>query len=215
MDIVYLGHSSFRLKGRTASLVTDPFDPSYVGLKFPRVSADIITISHDHIDHNKKELVDEVKKVISGPGEYEIMEVSIIGIATFHDAKKGVERGKNTIYVVEIDGIRIAHLGDLGHKLNEKTFEGIGEIDVLMIPVGGEYTVGPSEAVQIMQMIEPSITIPMHYFVEGMNKEKFGKLSKVEDFLKETGVSVTREKKLSVKASDLSEEQKIVVMDAK
>jgi L-ascorbate metabolism protein UlaG (beta-lactamase superfamily) len=212
MDIIFLGHASFRLRGKTASLVTDPFDPEMVGLKFPKVTADIVTISHDHNDHNKYELVRDVGKVVDGPGEYEISGVSIIGISTFHDDKKGDLRGKNTIYVIEIDDLRVVHLGDLGHKLKEDTLESIGTIDILMIPVGGVYTIGSHEAVELTRAIDPSITIPMHYLSEGMNEESFGKLSKVDSFLSEVGLSIERTQKLSVKKADLVEDQKKVVV---
>src|SRR3989344_7397522 len=103
MDISYLGHSSFLISGKSSKVVTDPFDPKMVGLKYPKVSAQIVTISHDHEDHNKQELVTEVKKVINGPGEYEIEGISILGYSSFHDDQKGQKRGKNIIYVIEVD----------------------------------------------------------------------------------------------------------------
>ena len=213
MDITYLGHSSFKLKGKSASLVTDPFDPSMVGLKFSRVEADIVTVSHDHKDHNNVGAVDGVKKVISGPGEYEIAGVSIVGIRTFHDGKKGEERGKNTIYVIEMDGLRIAHLGDLGEKLKEKTIEEMGAIDILLVPTGGVYTIGTSQAVELMRAIEAPITIPMHYFAEGMDKKTFGELAKVDAFISEASIPVEKANKLSVKKAFLGEDQKIVILE--
>jgi L-ascorbate metabolism protein UlaG (beta-lactamase superfamily) len=213
MEIVYLGHASFRLKGKTASVVCDPFDPGMVGFKFPSVDADIVTVSHDHSDHNKFTLVKNVQKVVSGPGEYEISGVSIIGISTFHDDKKGSLRGKNTIYVIEMDGLRIAHLGDLGHELSEKILNQMGAIDILMIPVGGEYTIDTSVAAKVARAIEPAIVIPMHYLAEGMNDETFSKLAKVEPFLSDMGLPVENMPKLSVKKSDIAEEKKIVVLE--
>lgn len=215
MDITYLGHSSFKLRGKNCSLITDPFDSGAVGLKYPKVTADIVTISHDHKDHNNAKGVGEVGKIVNGPGEYEISGVSIVGISTFHDDKKGTLRGKNTIYVIEMDGLRIAHLGDLGHKLTEKMLERIGTIDVLLVPVGGEFTIGSTEASMITQAIEAPITIPMHYWTGGLAKEQFEKLSKVEDFLKEAGAAVETLEKLSVKKIDLTEEKKIVVLNKK
>jgi len=213
MDIIYLGHSSFRLKGKSTSLVTDPFDKDMLGLKYPKIEADIVTISHDHQDHNVTSAVENVHKVVDGPGEYEILGVSIIGLSTFHDDKKGELRGKNTIYVIEIDGLRIAHLGDLGHKLTESKLSDIGTIDILMIPVGGIYTIEPTIAANITRGIEPSVTIPMHYFNPDLNEETFGKLAKVETFLSEVGLTVERMKKLSVKSGNLSEEKKVVVLE--
>lgn len=213
MDISYLGHSSFRLRGRTASLVTDPFDPKMVGLKYSGVEADIVTISHDHEDHNRSDLVKNVRRVVEGPGEYEICGVSIIGYQTFHDDKKGEARGRNTIYVIEMDELRIVHLGDLGHKLSDELVEQIADVDILMTPVGGIYTITPGIAAELVQLIGPKITIPMHFLTEGLNPEVFGKLAKVEGFLSEVGLTVERMEKLSVKKEDFGEELKVVVLE--
>lgn len=215
MDITYLGHSSFRLKGRGSSLVTDPFDPEMVGLKFPKVSAEIVTLSHDHGDHNKADLVSDVRKVINGPGEYEISGVSIIGISAFHDPEKGRLRGKNNLYLIEMDEVVICHLGDLGHKLSDKTLDLIGDVDVLMVPVGGEYTIGPTEAVTVSQDIGAKIIIPMHYQVQGLKQDVFAKLSGVEKFLTLIGLPVEKAPKLSVKKEILGEEQKVVYLEIK
>jgi len=213
MDISYLGHSSFRLKGRSATVVTDPYDSQMVGFKFPKLSADVVTISHDHGDHNKSEFVKDAEFIIKEPGEYEIKGVSIIGIATYHDEKNGELRGKNNIYIYEMDGFRIAHLGDLGHKLGEKILDNMGEIDILMIPTGGEFTVGPADAAEIVRDIDPWMVIPMHYQSEGMNADSFSKLAPVDDFLKEAGYPVERLPKLSVKKETMLEEQKIILLE--
>ena len=103
MEITYLGHSSFRIKGKVATIVTDPYDSKTVGLKFPKVDADIVTISHQHDDHNQAVLIDGNPKVVNNPGEYEIKGISIFGIPTYHDAKQGEERGSNTVFVISID----------------------------------------------------------------------------------------------------------------
>lgn len=216
MDITYLGHSSFRLRGKSAVVVTDPFDSKMVGLKYPKVSADIVTVSHDHKDHSSAEQIKDVQMVINGPGEYEVKGVSIIGLQTFHDDKKGQERGKNTIYLLEIDKLRIAHLGDLGHKLEEKTVEDLGTVDILMIPVGGVYTIGSTVASEVIRDIEPSIVIPMHYKSSGMDEKSFGKLSTLDDFLKEVGMTVEEMDKFSIKKSDFIDgESKVVVLKPK
>ena len=214
MEIIYLGHSAFKLKGRTSSIVCDPFDPKTVGIKFPPVSSEIVTISHNHDDHNRADLVKETRKIIDSPGEYEISGISILGIKTYHDNQKGTKRGSNCIYVFEIDEIRIAHLGDLGYTLSENTIEEMGDIDILIIPVGGFYTIGPKEASEIVQDVEPSITIPMHFYSKGLNEEMFGKLEPVDAFLKETGFVVERLPKLSIKKYEIKEEEsKIVMLD--
>lgn len=196
-------------------MVTDPSDPKVTGLKFPKVSADIVTVSHtQHSDHKSVELISGVKRVVSGPGEYEISDISIIGISSFHDDKKGALRGKNTMYVFEVDGVRIAHLGDLGHKLKNKELETLGDIDVLMIPVGGVYTIDAKTAAEIVRDIEPRIIIPMHYFLEGMERHVFKKLERVDVFLSEVGLPNEKMDKLTLKGQIL-EDQRIVVLQKK
>ena len=216
MEITYLGHSSFKIKTKEASLVTDPFDPQMLGIKYPISEADVVTISHDHPDHNYLERIRGYRKVITEPGEYELSNISIIGIPSFHDDKNGEEKGKNVIYVFEIEEIRIAHLGDLGHKLTDKMLEDIGEINVLMINSGHPMSLSAKDAVEIVRAIEPENTLPMHYKKEGINKGTLSNLESVDAFLKEVALPVERIPKLSIKISDLSEEeQKIVLLDIK
>jgi len=215
MEISYLGHSSFKIKGKSGSVVTDPFDPHQVGFKFSGVSADLVTISHDHGDHNRAELVLDSPFVINGPGEYEISDISVIGYPAFHDDKNGSERGGNTIYVYEVDDFRLAHLGDLGHKLSDKSVEDLGDIDILFVPVGGYYTIDAQTAVSVVQSIEPTIIIPMHYRRDGINEDVFGKLSGVDVFVKAMGLPSENLPKLSVKKSELSEDQKIILLEIK
>jgi L-ascorbate metabolism protein UlaG (beta-lactamase superfamily) len=217
MDITYLGHSSFKIKGKNATLITDPYKTDKeLGMRFPKTSADIVTVSHSHPDHNSIEEVSEIKRVIEGPGEYEIMGVSIIGYQTFHDDKKGEERGKNTIFVFEMDGMRIAHLGDLGHILPSNLVEEIGTIDILMIPVGGFYTIDTDQAIEIFRTIDPSIIIPMHYKVPGLSQDLASKLATEEDFIKKSGLSVEKMDRLTVKKIDIPEEgQKLIVLERK
>lgn len=214
MDITYLGHSSFKIKGKSASLVTDPYDSS-VGFKFPKIEADFVTISHDHFDHNQEQLVTGARKIIKGPGEYEISGISVIGIPSFHDNSKGSERGNNTIYVIEVDDLRICHLGDLGHELDQPAIDQIGTIEILMVPVGGVYSLDPTQAVKVVQSIEPSIVIPMHYKMEGMG-EQFSSMNPVEDFLKNLGSPTENLPKLTLQKEDLADsELKICVLEKK
>lgn len=209
MDISYIGHSSFKIRTKSATVITDPFDPASTGIKFPPQEADIVTISHDHADHNYLEKISGYKKVVAGPGEYEIMGISIIGISTFHDDKEGSERGKNTIYVYESEGLRIVHLGDLGHALSESQIEALGEVDILMIPVGGVYTIGPKEASDLVSAVEPYFVIPMHFGGD--------KLQPLEAFLKEVGQEGEKMSKFSIKKMDIEENQntKVVVLENK
>ncbi len=213
MDIIYLGHSSFKIKGKNATLVTDPFDPKMVGIKYSGVKADIVTSSHDHFDHNNISAVGECQFVVNQPGEYEIKDVTIIGIPSFHDDKSGEKRGSNIICIIEIDGLRIVHLGDLGHKLSESQYDNLGEIDILLIPVGGEFTINAQEASDIVREIEPRIIIPMHYQVPGLNQENFSKLAPVDNFLQLVGLPTEKTSKLTVKKDLLGDSQKVVILE--
>ncbi len=205
MEITFLGHSSFKIKGKDITLITDPYDEAMVNMKFPKQDADIVTVSHHHNDHDKVDNVTNVKKIVDGPGEYEVAGVSIIGISSFHDDKKGAERGKNTIYVIEMEGLRILHLGDLGHVLPDT--KEIGNIDILMIPVGGTYTIDAKKAVEVYKQIGASIVIPMHYG---------GELAKAEDFITESGLRVENLPKLVVKKDAInSEEAYAVILEKK
>lgn len=214
MDIIHLGHSSFKIKGKKATIITDPFNPQMVGIKFPKNDANIVTISHNHEDHNFLDGIAGEAIVVQGPGEYEIKGVKIIGIPSFHDDKNGQERGKNTIYHIEVDDITIAHLGDLGHKLGDSATELLNGVDILMIPVGGIYTINPAVAVQIITLLEPRIIIPMHYLTKALNSENFGKLEEVTSFLKEIGKDGTVPiPKLSISKDKIGAEPTVVVLE--
>lgn len=212
MDITYLGHSAFKLRGKIATVVTDPYS-STVGFDLPKVSADIVTISHQHDDHNAFEKIGGTSRrpepyVIQAPGEYEVSGVGVFGWQTFHDDKEGKERGKNTIYIIHLDGLRICHLGDLGHVLSESQIHQIGEIDVLLIPVGGFYTINAKQAVEVVKSLQPSIVVPMHFQTPKHNSELFAQVASVTQFLTEMGIEepLETQEKLVLTPSDLPEE---------
>lgn len=187
----------------------DPYDPS-IGLKMPTIEADIVLSTHDHADHNNIKACGSAF-AITGPGEYEIKDISIQGISSFHDDVEGKERGKNTIYVIEAEGMKICHLGDLGQgELTTEQVSKIGNVDILLVPVGGVYTIDAKTAAKVVNQIEPRIVIPMHYLLPNL---KF-KLDKVDDFLKEMGVkNVEAQNKLSLKVRDFtSEETKVMLL---
>lgn len=215
MEISYLGHSSFKIKGKNASVVTDPFLSSMVGFKFPKVEADMVTVSHFHKDHNFVEGVGGEPFVIDAPGEYEIKGVSVFGFPSFHDKVSGKERGVNTIYVIEVDGLRICHLGDLGTELSAKILEEINGVDILMIPVGGVYTLDPKEAITVIGQIEPLIILPMHFKAQGMTKDYDG-LSTVKDFIGQMGTTGTENlDKLVITKDKMPTETKVVILKKK
>lgn len=214
MDIKYLGHSSFLLRGKTAKVITDPYDSKMVGITFPKQEADIVTISHQHKDHNDTSRIEGEPLIIYLPGEYEKKTVRVTGYDSDHDNQKGKKRGNNTIYKIEIDDISVLHLGDLGHILSDDLVEEIDAVDVLLIPVGGFYTIGPDQAVKTISQIEPSFVIPMHYKSTKVKGEGFEKLATLEEFLKQAdSLGVESIKKLSLKKSDITDDTKIIVME--
>lgn len=213
MDIYPLGHSSFKIKGKTATIVTDPFDQGMVGLSFRKTESDIVTVSHEHKDHNAVVNVDGNPYIIRGPGEYEIKGVHVVGVSVFHDQKMGAEKGKNVMYQIIVDGVTLVHLGDLGHKLSTDQAKEIGTCDILFIPVGGYYTIGADIASEVAAQFEPRIIIPMHYKEHGLNPD-FDVLSGVDKFLKEMGKEdVTALPKLSVTKDKLPEDTEVVVLE--
>lgn len=216
MEVTYLGHSAFKIKGKNSAVVTDPYDAKVS--KFPRdVEADIVTVSHQHGDHNAVAQVSGKPFVIDGPGEYEVGGVSVIGIQTWHDDKLGQERGSNTMFVIEIDGLRLAHLGDLGHKLTEIQLEEMGgAIDVVFVPVGGFYTIDAKTAAEVVKQLDPWVVVPMHYASLTIDPSLSGKLTGVEVFLKEMGkTEVVAIPKLVISADRLPTEMQVVVLERK
>ncbi|MDD3480728.1 MAG: MBL fold metallo-hydrolase [Patescibacteria group bacterium] len=210
VEIVYLGHSCFKITGKEISIVADPYKESMVGLKLPKVEADVVTISHDHPDHNNKEGLRGEYLCFDTPGEYEIKKAEIVGIESYHDSVNGEERGKNTIFVYEIDGIHICHLGDLGQALTSEQLEKINGVDILLVPVGGKYTIGPKEAAKAISATSPKIVIPMHYRVGKMTD-----LEPLEGFIKEIGKEPKKVDTLKIAKKDLTEELEIYTLKSK
>ena len=206
MNITWYGQSCFKIQSKDTVLITDPFDKK-IGLKPPFGAADIVTISHDHSDHNNFQVIKNDPFIIDGAGEYEIKKVRIKGINSYHDNQEGKERGQNTIYIIEMEGIKICHLGDLGQNtLINGQLEKIGQVDILFIPVGGVFTIDWKSASAIISQIEPRIIIPMHYKVPGVKGELL-KLDPVDKFCKERGVSSKdTANKFSIKKKDLPQE---------
>lgn len=212
MTINWYGHSCFKItnQGGHLTLIMDPFDKK-IGLTPPRGSADIVTVSHHHSDHDNVKTISGNPFVIDGPGEYEIKGIDILGVSSFHDSKKGAERGQNTIYVIKVDRIKICHLGDLGQeRLSDRQLEVIGQVDILMAPIGGKYTIGAKEVAKISKQIEPQIIIPMHYKRPGLKLDLAG----LDGFLKEMGLEEKKAvEKITLKKKDLMNgDMKVVVM---
>ena len=162
MKITYYGHSCFRLEACSGtSVITDPY--VRVGYSLPpNVSADGATVSHNHFDHNYTDGI-QAERIISTVGVHNIKDISVRGIPSWHDEKCGALRGENVIFVLNIDGLKVCHLGDLGEPCNAKLIEQIGAVDVLLIPVGGTYTIDAKQAYEYVQALAPKTVIPMHY----------------------------------------------------
>jgi len=209
MVITWYGQSCFKIQSGETVIFTDPFDKE-AGLTPPRGQAHIVTISHQHRDHNNVESLSGEPLVVDGPGEYETRGINIKGIFSYHDDEEGKKNGVNTIYIIEVEGIKICHLGDLGQKkLNEEQLQEINGVDILIIPVGGVWTIDGEVAADIISKIEPRIIIPMHYKIPNLSI----KLEGVEAFLKEMGVGKKEAvEKLTLKKKDLSQEETQVVV---
>jgi len=206
MTISWFGHACFRIEAKEGSVLIDPFSKE-IGLKPPKIKDDLVLVTHQHFDHNNIEDANPEAFIIQNPGEYEKQGIAVRGIASFHDDKEGSERGPNTIYVVKAEEMTVCHLGDLGHKLSDQQIEDIGDIDILMIPVGGNYTIGAKEAVEVIGQIEPKIIIPMHYKITGLNVPIEGS----EKFIKELGLKPENVDKYKIAKKTLPvEETKLI-----
>jgi L-ascorbate metabolism protein UlaG (beta-lactamase superfamily) len=210
MDIYWYGQACFKIKGKQSTVLIDPYDPTMLGLKLPKdLSSDMVLQTHDHHDHANIAATDPESIKITGPGEYEVKGVAVTGVSTFHDNQKGAERGKNTIFNIEVDGVNIVHLGDLGHTLEESQLEEIGSVDILLIPVGGVYTIDAKDAARVVAQLDPKIVIPMHYKLDELKVE----LEPLANFLKEMSIeNPVAQPKLSVTKDKLPEEMQIVVL---
>ena len=209
MDISWLGHSCFVVKGKERTIITDPYHPD-LGYHLGNPEADIAIVSHFHPGHSYIEGVANEPKQIRSPGEYEIGGTFITGIGSFHDNRKGELRGRNTIYVIEMDGITLCHLGDLGHPLSLQLVEELGDIDILFLPVGEVSTIPVDTAAEIVRQLDPPIAIPMHYKTEAFK----GDLSLVDKFLDRMRIRELEAKpKLSVTSSTLPGSTQIVVLN--
>jgi len=212
VEITWLGHSCFRLRDRAATVVTDPYGKD-LGLNLVRVRADIVTVSHDADDHNFVKGVKGDFQILTGPGEYEVSSVFVTGLELRGDRKKkdAVSDPRNTVFLFEFDDLTICHLGDLSIVPTQaQVEEALGEVDVLLIPVGGGESLTASQASEVVSLLEPHIVIPMHYQMPEISLE----LDPVGKFLKEMGLDkVTPQEVLKVSRSGLPDETQIVLLE--
>jgi L-ascorbate metabolism protein UlaG (beta-lactamase superfamily) len=207
MEISWLGHSCFHLRGKNVTLITDPFSPQ-LGHSLGKVSAPIVTISHNHPGHNYVESIGGNPRIVRGPGEYEISDVLITGVASYHDDKHGQELGRNTIYIIHMDDLVICHLGDLGHVLQEEQLEEVADADVLLVPIGGQHTINAAQAAEVISQVEPHIVIPMHYSPPTDDAP-----NSLDKFCREMGIeAINPQPKLTMTRSTLPAETQVVVL---
>lgn len=208
MDLTWYGLSCFRLRERNyAHIVTDPFNGK-TGLPTPKLKADVVTVSHDAPGHNHVKAVSDYQFALTGPGEYEIGSVFITGVVTSNKA----DDARNMLYVFDYDSITIAHLGDMRQVPTQAQMESLGEVNILLVPVGGGNSLNAAQAAEVVSMLEPNIVVPMHYAVPGLKFELAG----VDRFLNQMGVTEpTEESMLRISASRLPEETEVVVLAPK
>lgn len=208
MDISWLGHACFRLRGRDVTVLTDPPDPKS-GHAIPKTPAEIVTMSHDHPGHASLRSVGGEPVVLRSPGEYEVKECLVTGLASYHDAEKGLKRGRNTVFVIRLDGVVVCHLGDLGHAMEEAELQALGDVDVLLVPVSGpDVNLAAPLAADVVHQFEPKVIVPMSFEPDGKKDTPFRR------FLSEMGVKdVQPLPKLSVARSNLPAEMQVVVLE--
>ncbi len=211
MEISWLGHSCFQLRGKNVTLITDPFSPQ-PDHSLGKVNASIITVSHNHPGHNYVMGVGGNPRAVRGPGEYEISDVLITGVASYHDNKRGQERGRNTIYIIHMDDLVVCHLGDLGHTLQEEQLEEVADADILLIPIGGQNTLNAAQAAEVISQVEPRIIIPMHYRASTPDTPRDNP-DPLNKFCREMGVEeIHTQPKLVVTHGNLPAETQVVIL---
>ena len=213
MKIKWLGHASFLITAVEGTrIITDPYTPGAFGLEYDRIGeeADIVTVSHDHADHNDAKAIPGNPQIITGDGKHWAKGIEFNGIASCHDESGGKERGDNTIFIFSVDDITFCHLGDQGHILTDEQISKIGPIDVLMVPVGGSFTIDAAGADKIIEQLKPKIVIPMHF----QNDRCPGfPVSDVEPFLAgKTNVKHVDDSKIELKSGRLPSATEIIVL---
>lgn len=210
MKFKWWGHACFAITGSAGKVfVTDPYGEDF---PYKKVTdrADIVTISHDHFDHNDSSNVSGSPEVITTPGDHRISGIKITGLESHHDQSQGTERGSNIIYTFELEGWKIAHLGDLGHTLNSEQQKKLSGTDVLLIPVGGHFTIDAHQAEKIVNFLKPAVVFPMHYKTELIDLPIEGVNPFLEKF---PGDSIVKVGDSELSISELPSARKIYVLD--
>ena len=207
MEIVWLGHSSVRLRSGNSTLITDPFEDS-VGFAMGDQSAEIVTCSNDHPHHSNVDAVAGNPQVLNGPGEYEIANFYLTGMGTRLCAAEG-ERKLNTVFTFLVEGLRLCHLGDLNQMLSPRQVEELNQTDVLFVPAGGVCTIDTAKVVELISLIGPRVVVPIHYWVGGVTVE----LEPLDAFLTQMGVAeASPVARLNLTPTNLPRDREVVVL---
>lgn len=211
MDMTWLGHACFRMRGREGIVLTDPPDPRS-GHAIPRTEAGLVTMSHEHDGHSSLRSVAGDPVILRGPGEYEVHDVLVTAIGTFHDEEKGETRGRNTVFAIRLDDLVICHLGDLGHSLPAADLERLGDVDIALVPISGADTnLSAARAAEVVHQLEPKVVVPMSYDPDDKKKD-----TPFQRLLHELGVKELEPvSKLSVTRSTLPENLQVVALDSR
>ncbi len=205
----WYGHNCFRIRAKEATVLTDPVGKN-TGFVLPKQTADIVTISHDHPGHTNLAAVKPEFQVIDGPGEYELHDIFVTGIRTYHDGDAGAQQGYNTVYLIEVEGMIICHLGDLGHPIKPDQSEEMGQCDILLVPAGGGPIISPEQAAEVVALLEPKIVIPMQYAAGAGDRN----LEPLTTFITTLGAGAPEPvDKLVIKRSELTEVMRVVVLN--
>jgi L-ascorbate metabolism protein UlaG (beta-lactamase superfamily) len=210
MELHWLGHACFRIRAKAVTILTDPYGDA-VG-KLGRPTADVVTISHDHPGHNNAAGVSVQAKLVRGPGEYDVRGVAITGVQTAHDAAGGRERGRNVVYAIYVDDISICHLGDLGHVPTAEQAEAIGRVDVLLLPVGPRARLSPTQALEVVNLLDPRVVVPMHHQASPRDSDA----AAVGALCRELGAAVpAAQARLALTGETLPEERRVVALEVR
>jgi L-ascorbate metabolism protein UlaG (beta-lactamase superfamily) len=210
LELNWLGHACFRIRNRDITVILDPLSAQTGYSARSLGEANVVTVSHDHPSHSNVAAVTGRPRLIQGPGEYEVSGVLITGVRTFHDGKRGAERGRNTAYVIEMDDVRVCHLGDLGHVPTADQAEELSGAEVLLIPVGGHTTIDAEAAAEVVSLLEPRIVVPMHYKTENATDP----LDPLDRFLKQMGIGAPQPvARLNVTKTSLPLETTVTVLE--
>jgi len=209
VEITWMGHAMFMIQdSKGTKIITDPYSEK-TGYRPPEVSADIVTVSHRHYDHDNVAAVDGNPQIVGAPGKVDIKGIIIEGIESYHDEVNGKKRGRNTIFKFYLDGLTLVHMGDFGQPITGDQVDALKDTDILLIPIGGNYTIDADQAAEVIENIKPKVVIPMHY----KTKDTVIDIAPPDPFISQVQNVKEEESHVTVSKSSLPDETEIWVME--